>query len=107
MLEQRHVTGITGTDVHENSFPGIMRDGEGGDSYRRLMRWISNVTLISGDISPASVKAAVLAGRSYVAFEVLGVPSGFDFHAEGSGDVVEMGGQAKRGATLIVKAPRV
>lgn len=107
MLAERHVTGITGTDVHENSFPGIMRDGERGDSYRRLMRWISNVMLVSGGISPATVKDAIAAGRSYVAFEVIGVPSGFDFYAEDGGNVVEMGGQAKKGATLFVKAPRV
>ncbi len=28
-----------GTDAHENSFPIMLRDGERGDSYRRLLRW--------------------------------------------------------------------
>jgi len=107
MLEKRHVTGSVGTDVHENSFPGMMRDGERGDSYRRLMRWISNVALVEGDISPATVKAAIEAGRSYVAFEILGVPAGFDFHAEDAGKNVEMGGQAKPGASLVVRTPKV
>jgi hypothetical protein len=107
MLAERHVTGSIGTDVHENSFPGMMRDGERGDSYRRLMRWISNVALVDGVIAPSTIKAAVKAGRSYVAFEVLGVPAGFDFHAEDAGKSIEMGGQAKSGATIVVRAPKV
>ncbi len=107
MLAERHVTGITGTDVHENSFPGMMRDGERGDSYRRLMRWISNVALVDGVLAPSTIKAAVKAGRSYVAFEILGVPAGFDFHAEDGENIIEMGGQAKPGATIIAIAPIV
>jgi hypothetical protein len=107
MLADRHVTGSVGTDVHENSFPGMMRDGERGDSYRRLMRWISNVVLVDGVLAPSTIKAAVKAGRSYVAFEILGVPSGFDFHAEDAGIMVEMGGQAKPGAKIVVQAPKL
>lgn len=107
MLAERNVTGSIGTDVHENTFPGILRDGERGDSYRRLMRWISNVVLVDGIIAPSTVKAAVKAGRSYVAFEVLGVPSGFDFHAEDGTSMVEMGGQAKPGSKIMVNIPKV
>jgi hypothetical protein len=107
MLAERNVTGSVGTDVHENSFPGMMRDGERGDSFRRLMRWISNVTLVDGIIAPSTIKAAVKAGRSYVAFEILGVPAGFDFHAEDGGAFIEMGGQAKPGAKIVVKMPKV
>jgi len=107
MLAERHVTGSVGTDVHENSFPGMMRDGERGDSFRRLMRWISNVALVDGVLAPSTVKAAVKAGRSYVAFEILGVPAGFDFHAEDAGGIIEMGGQAKPGAAIVVQAPKV
>ncbi|HRI63271.1 MAG TPA: hypothetical protein PK156_03515 [Polyangium sp.] len=107
MLAERHVTGSVGTDVHENSFPGMMRDGERGDSYRRLMRWISNVALVDGILAPSTVKAAIKAGRSYVAFEILGVPAGFDFHAEDGSNIVEMGGQAKPGASIVVQAPKV
>ncbi len=107
MLAERHVTGSVGTDVHENSFPGMMRDGERGDSFRRLMRWISNVALVDGVLAPSTIKDAVKAGRSYIAFEILGVPSGFDFHAEDGTNVVEMGGQAKPGSRIIVQAPKV
>ncbi|MDI1443754.1 hypothetical protein [Polyangium sp. 6x1] len=107
LLPTRHITGIAGTDVHENSFPGVLRDGERGDSYRRLMRWFSNVALVSGPITPTSVKAALAAGRSYVAFEILGAPTGFDFHAETTGTVIEMGGEAAAGATIVARAPKV
>ncbi|HVK68382.1 MAG TPA: hypothetical protein VM694_28185 [Polyangium sp.] len=107
LLATRNVTGIAGTDVHENSFPGVLRDGERGDSYRRLMRWFSNIALVDGPITPTSVKAALAAGRSYVAFEILGAPAGFDFHAETNGAVVEMGGQAPAGSTIVARAPKV
>lgn len=107
LLATRHVTGTAGTDVHENTFASILRDGERGDSYRRLMRWFSNVALIEGDVSPASVKSAILAGRSFVAFEILGIPEGFDFHAENGGAVTEMGGQTNSGATIVAHAPQV
>jgi hypothetical protein len=53
------------------------------------------------------VKEALKAGRSYVAFGIFGEPSGFDFYAEDSDGIVEMGGQAKPSATLIARAPRV
>ena len=107
LLPTRHVTGVAGTDVHENTFAGLLRDGERGDSYRRLMRWFSNVALVSGPITPTSVKAALAAGRSYVAFEILGSPAGFDFHAENGDSVIEMGGQAPSGSTIVAHAPKV
>jgi hypothetical protein len=107
LLPTRHVTGTVGTDVHQNTFPGTMTDGERGDSYRRLMRWFSNVLLVSGDLDPANVKKTLAAGRGYVAVEVLGVPAGFDFHAEAASSVYEMGAEAPAGATIVVRAPVV
>jgi hypothetical protein len=105
LLPLRPVTGIAGTDVHQNTFPGEMRDGERGDSYRRLMRWFSNVVLVDGEVTPQSVKDALRMGRSYLAFEILGTPVGFDFYAEQGSSTVEMGGQTPAGATLHVRAP--
>ena len=107
ILPVRHVTGIAGTDVHQNTFPSMMRDGERGDSYRRLMRWFSNIVLLDGELGPAALKEALRAGRSYVAFEILGVPVGFDFHAEQGGSTIEMGGRTGGGATLVARAPAV
>jgi hypothetical protein len=107
LLPTRHVTGTVGTDVHQNTFSGTMADGERGDSYRRLMRWFSNVLLVNGDLDPANVKKTLAAGRSYVAVEVLGVPEGFDFHAEAGSSVYEMGADVPAGATLVARAPSV
>lgn len=107
LLPTRHVTGTIGTDVHENTFPGETADGERGDSYRRLMRWFSNVLLVSGELDPANVKKTLAKGRGYVAVEVLGVPDGFDFHAESGGAFFEMGDEAPKGASITVKAPTV
>jgi hypothetical protein len=84
-----------------------MADGERGDSYRRLMRWFSNVLLVSGDLDPANVKKTLAAGRGYVAVEVLGVPAGFDFHAEAGATIHEMGADVPAGATIVARAPTV
>jgi hypothetical protein len=110
LLLERQVTGVAGTDVHQNTLPGELRDGERGDSYRRLMRWFSNVVLVEeqADLTPGALKAALAEGRSYVAFEILGVPAGFTFHAEAAGGAaVEMGGEAPAGAMIHARAPAV
>lgn len=107
LLPTRHVTGTVGTDVHQNTFPGTAADGERGDSYRRLMRWFSNVLLVSGDLDPANVKKTLAKGRGYVAVEILGVPAGFDLHAESGASTFEMGDEAPKGATIVAKAPTV
>ena len=104
LLARGPMTGTAGTDAHQNVLPMLLRDGERGDSYRRMLRWFSNVVLADSD-APEDVEASLAAGRSYVAFEVLGTPAGFDFRLEpGSGDVVEMGGEGAAG-TLVVECP--
>ena len=48
------------------------------------------------------------AGRLYGAFEVLGYPEGFDFHAESGGAIHEMGAElTAQDVTLSLTAPRV
>ena len=66
-----------GTDAHENALPMEMTDGERVDSYRRMMSWFSNYLIVDED-SPAGAEAALRARKSFVVFDVLGVPSGFD-----------------------------
>lgn len=105
LLASRHLTGTAGTDVHQNTFAATLRDGERGDGYRRLMRWFSNVALVRGELAPASVKEALAAGRSYVAFEVFGTPVGFDLWATSGAQVAEMGESAPVGATVEAVAP--
>ena len=99
LLARGPMVAVAGTDAHQNVLPLDLRDGERGDSYRRMLRWFSNVLLVEGE-GPEAVEAALAAGRSYVAFEVLGTPSGFDFHVGGT----EMGGTGP-GGTLTVTCP--
>lgn len=103
----RPVVGTAGTDAHQNVLPILLRDGERGDSYRRMLRWFSNMVLVeSGEPTPATAQAALEAGRLYVAFEVLGTPETVDFHLEGpDGAVTEMGSIATGLGTLHVGCP--
>lgn len=88
------IAGVLGNDVHQNSFPGLQSDGERGDSYRRLLRWMSNYFLVT-ERSPEGVLEALAAGRLYASFDALGTPEGFDFRAEDEcTGRVEMGGTA-------------
>ncbi len=84
------VVGVAGTDAHQNVMPTLLRDGERGDSYRRMMRWFSNHLLVEGT-TPADYDAALSAGRLYVAFELLGTPAGLDLYLEQDGQTYEMG----------------
>lgn len=91
----RLVTTI-GTDCHRNTFPQLLDDGERIDSYRRMMSWMSNHLLVrpeaDGGWDDRHLKEALAARRLYGAFEVMGFPLGFDFHATSSAGITEMGG---------------
>jgi hypothetical protein len=103
------ISGSGGTDAHQNSLPITMRDGERGDSYRRMIRWFGNIALTDDPNDPVAVEAAVAAGRFFVAFELFGSPRGVDFVATGAADPVEMGGElsATDGATVELTLPEV
>ena len=106
----RRVVGSGATDAHQNAFPILMSDGERGDSYRRMMRWFSNVVLVADTTDAIAIKAAVASGRMFVAFEVFGTPAGFDAVATGAvSSPVELGGEVAvaDGATLEVTLPTV
>lgn len=110
--EQRAVTTI-GTDCHRNTFQQIMPDGERVDSYRRMMIWMSNHLLIEpnpdGTWDDSHLKDALRSGRLYGAFEVMGYPIGFDYHAISQGSVHEMGSELElsSGVTLVSVMPSV
>jgi len=85
------MVGTAGTDAHQNALPLVLRDGERGDSYRRMLRWFSN-TLLAESKTPTAAKEALAAGRLYVSFEAFGTPSGLDFYAStNQKERVEMG----------------
>lgn len=103
------ITGSAGTDAHENALPITLRDGDRGDSYRRMMRWFGNVVLAAAPGGPAEVEAAIAAGRMFVVFELFGTPVGFDVHGAGGTAAIEMGGEvdATAGYQLAVTLPTV
>ena len=97
-----------GTDCHRNTFKDLLPDGERIDSYRRMMSWFSNHLLLTpdaqGGFGDLELKEALTKGRLYGAFEVLGFPKGFDFHAQAAGAIVEMGGEVAAGDSPELRA---
>jgi hypothetical protein len=102
-----------GSDCHRNSLQTLMPDGERIDSYRRMMQWFSNHLLVEvpagSTADDRTLKEALKAGRLYGAFEVMGYPLGFDYHAEEGTLVREMGDTTSiaKGAKLVVTRPHV
>ena len=101
------VVGTAGTDAHQNALPMLLRDGERGDSYRRMLRWFTNTLLLpEGAEGPEAAELALQKGRLYVAFEVLGTPQTVDVSLQGEDGVVyEIGDSAPVGGTLVVVCP--
>ncbi len=107
----KHVVTTMGTDCHRNTFTTIMEDGERADSYRRMMIAFSNHlrirTAADGTWDDRSLKEALLAGRNYGAFEMMGYPVGFDSYAVDGSTTIEMGDTAPVGARIVVEKPKV
>jgi len=99
-----------GTDMHRNSFPDLLSDGERGDSYRRMALWFSNHLLVTPpagrDLDDRDLKAALRAGRLYGVFEAMGYAQGFDYRAETAGAVAEMGGQVALPSAPVLRVRR-
>lgn len=107
--EGLRISASAGTDAHQNALPIMLRDGERGDSYRRMIRWFSNIVLADDPRDPVAIEAALRHGRMYVAFELFGTPSGFDMVATTADATIEIGGElsASAAATLTVTLPVV
>jgi hypothetical protein len=104
LADGHHIPATAGSDAHENALPVILADGERGDSYRRVLRWFSNIALVQDTQDMAQIEAALKAGQMFAVFEMMGTPLGFDVHA---GDNIEMGGTANVGSTLSVTLPTI
>ncbi len=102
--EGRKIPVSNGSDAHQNAIPVTFADGERGDSYRRVMRWFSNIALVTDPTDPEAVQSALAAGRMFTLFEILGTPIGFDVTATGG---IELGGTAAVGDSLRVTLPAV
>lgn len=110
LSEGQRIAVTAGTDAHQNAIPIPFADGERGDSYRRMLRWFSNVALVADPSDIDQIQAALASGRSFVAFELFGTPEGFDASARTpSGTIVELGGTVPlaEGAVLSIDVPRV
>lgn len=105
LAEGRKIAATAGSDAHENALPVMLADGERGDSYRRVMRWFSNIVLASDPTDPAQIEAALAKGRVFSVFEIMGTPQGFDVVATGGG---ELGDTIPfSGTHLLIKVPTV
>lgn len=106
------VSGIGGSDSHENTFPQKASDGERLDSHRRISRMLSNHFLVR-ELTPRAVKGAIKAGQGWVVFEGFGSPLNMDFYAtlNSSATPEHIGpGESKTltpQTTLTVSLPRV
>lgn len=115
LLAQRTVLGFGASDAHENTIPWRFADGERGDSYDRMIPWVTNVVSVpANDVEApetlaAAIEEALRAGHFYVAIEAWGTPVGFDFRAEGAHGVAEMGSTVALAPDLrlIAEAPTV
>ncbi|HYO45090.1 MAG TPA: hypothetical protein VEY33_00135 [Gemmatimonadota bacterium] len=105
----RDVFGFGASDAHENSLPWTMADGDRGDSYERMLPWVTNVLLVREADDAGAIEEAVREGRFYVALEAWGTPAGFDFRLDRPAVVAEMGSVAplEPGQRLVVELPRV
>lgn len=107
---KRRTPAILATDAHRNTFKGTLDDGERLDSFRRMMRWFSNYLLVpEGTVDDGVLKEAIGHGRLYGAFDFLGYPVGFDFHAQVGARIYEMGDEvpASSAVTLRLTLPTV
>ncbi|MBI2812501.1 MAG: hypothetical protein HYX67_16980 [Candidatus Melainabacteria bacterium] len=84
------VTGVIGSDSHENVLPQIVADDERLDSHRRVVRMASNHFLVNSN-SISDVKDAIKKGRGWMVFEGLGTPVGMDFTVTVNGNTVGVG----------------
>ncbi len=100
------ITGLIGTDAHENFLSQILSDGERIDSFRRILRFVSNHFLVTS-MDPDAAKAAIRRGRGWAVFEGFGSPQDMDFFATTTGQTIGVGdsGQISDSAVITLKTP--
>jgi hypothetical protein len=99
----KKLAATAGSDAHENALPVILADGERGDSYRRVLRWFSNIVLVVDPRDPAQIEESLRRGSVFAVFELLGTPEGFSVTA----GATTLGGTASVGSPLTVTVPTV
>ena len=93
----------------ENALPIGLADGDRGDSYARMLPWVTNALLVEPPGGPIELEAALRRGRFYAVLEAWGTPEGFDFHVRDRQGAMEMGSTVRftPGQRLIVRRPVV
>ncbi len=109
----RPVAGIAGNDAHQNV--GLRLETTAGqtlfsvmvDPYLFSFQFVSTHVLLPSGLEPSqeAILQALASGSAYVAFDKLGDPRGFSFHAIGNQGVLAMGSKAPVGADLVFQAP--
>ncbi|MBI5609089.1 MAG: hypothetical protein HY902_09425 [Deltaproteobacteria bacterium] len=88
----------------------LMADGDRLDSYKRMLRQISDRVLVSAstatDGKVEAFQDALRGGRNWVVFDLLGEPDHFDLVAKSGDKWIEMGGTAKLGDELWLRTPQ-
>lgn len=74
LLLKRKTPAVAGNDAHQNVRLGKIQL----DPYERSFRFVST-HIFAGELQPKAVLEALAAGRSYIAFDLLGDPKGFRF----------------------------
>ncbi len=91
--------------------PIILADGKRIDHYTRLLRWVSNHTLLPVNTAVTeraeATKTAIRDGQTWAVFDALGHPEGMDWVAQdkATGKWVEAGGTVPLGSPLWVTLP--
>jgi hypothetical protein len=110
---RRHLTGVGGNDAHQNlgltvqTTAGDRLFGIEVDPYLLSFRFLTNHLFIpyTEQLTPEAVLRALQKGSSYVAFERIGDPTGFTFHAEWQDQAFSMGEDVPVGSDLIFRSP--
>ncbi len=91
--------------------PVILSDGKRIDDYTRMLRWVQDRVVVPADTKLEDrsevIKQAILAGKVWAEFDVLGIPEGADFYGDDGTQWVEMGGQIAAGQKLWVHTPTI
>ncbi len=113
LLERRMVTGIGGSDAHQNI--GLILQTSAGqrlfavlvDPYEDSFRAVSTHVMLdrASEVSERSILDALRSGAAYVAFERIADSSGFAFHAQSNGRDCRMGSAVSIGSVLICRTP--
>ncbi len=88
----------------------MMADGDRIDSYRRMLRLVSDRVLVSSGTATEdkveAYKGAWRDGHNWVVFDLLGEPDDFDMVGKAGETWVEMGGKLHIGDVLWLRTPR-